>query len=61
MWRSPKTVGPLKPTKGSPDPTVAVPQVDYTIAVAERSLARSVKRCMGKENLMKAPLGVSFF
>ncbi|CAJ1332872.1 unnamed protein product [Effrenium voratum] len=29
-------------------------EVDYTIAVAERSLARSVKRCMGKENLMKA-------
>jgi len=30
-----------------------VTEVDYTIAVAERSLARSAKRCAGKENLAK--------
>jgi hypothetical protein len=29
-------------------------QVDYTIAIAERSLAKSEKRCLGKENLAKA-------
>lgn len=28
-------------------------EVDFTIAVAERSLARSAKRCAGKENLAK--------
>lgn len=28
--------------------------MDYTIAVAERSLAKSVKRCMGKSTLAKA-------
>lgn len=29
-------------------------EVDYTIAIAERSLAKSIKRCLGKENLAKA-------
>lgn len=29
-------------------------EVDYTIAIAERSLAKSEKRCLGKENLAKA-------
>ena len=29
-------------------------EVDYTIAVAERSLAKSAKRCMGRAMLAKA-------
>lgn len=33
---------------------VAHVEVDYTIAIAERSLAKSIKRCLGKENLAKA-------
>ena len=31
-------------------------QVDYTIAVAARSLEKSEKRCSGKENLAKAEI-----